>query len=188
MSSKTLFSPENKNFLAPVGFKFVIDRIPNVEYFCQSASIPDIAIGVREIATPVKEYFAPGDKMTFGDFNLTFMINETMDNYYEIYNWLKGLTNPKEFEQYVEFISSVDEAGRDSRVSTDFQKLTTDGRLLILDSNYNTTSTVVFFNLFPVSLSGVRFSADQNDIDYVTADVSFKYTLFEFIDSKGNRL
>ena len=107
-----------------------------------------------------------------------------MDNFYEIYDWMKGLTNPKNFDQFPKYIMDVDDEGR----TNDFTKLTTDGRLLILDSNYNTTSTVVFFNLFPISLSGVRFTSDANDIDYVTADVTFRYTLFEFIDEEGNRL
>ena len=82
---QTLFSPNNQNFLSPVGFKFIIGRTPNVDFFCQSASIPQVEIGVREISTPVKEYSLPGDKMTFGDLNLSFLVNEDLDNYYEIY-------------------------------------------------------------------------------------------------------
>ena len=92
---QTLFSPNNQNFLSPVGFKFIIGRTPNVDFFCQSASIPQVEIGVRDIQTPVKDYSLPGDKMTFGDLNLRFLVNEDLDNYYEIYRWLKGLTNPK---------------------------------------------------------------------------------------------
>ena len=80
-----LFSPNNQNFLSPIGFKFILGRTPNVDYFCQSASIPQVEIGVREITTPVKEYSLPGDKMTFGDLNLRFLVNEDLDNYYEIY-------------------------------------------------------------------------------------------------------
>ena len=78
---QTLFNPSNKNFLSPVGFKFVIGRTPNVDYFCQSASIPEVNIGVREVPTPVKDYSVPGDKMTFGDLNLRFLVNEDLDNY-----------------------------------------------------------------------------------------------------------
>ena len=50
------FAPKNKNFLSPVGFKFIMSRTPNVDYFCQSASIPEVSIGAREISTPVKDY------------------------------------------------------------------------------------------------------------------------------------
>ena len=178
------FSPDNKNFLSPVGFKFLIERIPTVEFFCQTVNIPEISIGNRTIETRVKAYDTPGDKMTFGDLNLTFMINENMDNYYEIYKWLKGLPNPKEEQEFMNYMMGVKEAGRKGN----FQKATTDARLLVLDSNMNTITTTVFMNLFPTSLSGVRFSADPTDIDYVTADVTFKYTLLEFIDSDGNKV
>ena len=183
-SSSKLFSPDSKNFLSPVGFKFLIERIPTVEFFCQTVNIPEISIGNRTIETRVKAYATPGDKMTFGDLQLTFMINENMDNYYEIYKWLKGLSNPKHEEEFANYLRGVYEPGR----PTDYQKITTDARLLVLDSNFNSITSVVFENLFPVSLSGVRLSADATDIDYVTADVSFKYTLLEFIDSDGNKV
>ena len=106
------FSPDNKNFLSPVGFKFLIERIPTVEFFCQTVNIPEISIGNRTIETRVKAYDTPGDKMTFGDLNLTFMINENMDNYYEIYKWLKGLTNPKEEEEFMQYMMGVKEPVR----------------------------------------------------------------------------
>ena len=99
------FAPKNKNFLSPVGFKFIMSRTPNVDYFCQSASIPEVSIGTREISTPVKDYTVPGDKMTFGDLNLRFLVNEDLDNYFEIYKWLKGLTNPMntgDFQKYID--------------------------------------------------------------------------------------
>ena len=184
LMENTLFSPSNKNFLSPVGFKFVIGRTPNVDYFCQSASIPPIEIGTKEIQTPIKDYTIPGDKMSFGDLSLSFLVNEDLDNYYEIYKWLKGLTNPKEEEEFMQYMMGVKEPGRIGN----FQKATTDARLLVLDSIMNTITTTVFMNLFPTSLSGVRFSADPTDIDYVTADVTFKYTLLEFIDSDGNKV
>ena len=78
----------------------------------------------------------------------------------------------------------VDEPGR----QTNFRKATPDARLLVLDSNFNSITSVVFQDVFPVSLSGVRLSADATDIDYVTADVTFKYTLLEFIDSDGAKV
>ena len=97
-----------------------MDRTPNVQYFCQSVNLPDITIGVKEIQTPVKEYQVPGDKMTFGDLSLTFLINENMDNFYEIYDWMKGLTNPKNFDQFPKYIMNVDD---DGRTLDDFTKL-----------------------------------------------------------------
>ncbi len=184
MTTSRLFSPDSKNFLSPTGFKFVIERVPTVDFFCQSVNIPDMSIGSRTIDNRVKAYDVPGDKLSQGDLNLTFMINENMDNYYEIYNWLTGLTNPETEQQFYDYINAVNEPGR----QTKFAKATTDARLMILDSNYNTVTTAVFMNLFPTALTGVRFNADASDVDYVTADATFKYTLMQFIDSDGKRI
>ena len=176
----TLFSPNNKNFLSPVGFKFVIGRTPNVDYFCQSASIPEVSIGVREIPTPVKAYSVPGDKMTFGDLSLRFLVNEDMDNYFEIYKWLKGLTNPKVQSDFAKYISTVDEKGRSSQ----FMKTMSDARLLVLNSNYNSIATINFYNIFPTSLTTLEFDASATDINYFTAEVNFRYTIYEITDKE----
>ena len=176
----TLFSPSNKNFLSPVGFKFVIGRTPNVDYFCQAASIPEVSIGVREIPTPVKDYSVPGDKMTFGDLSLRFLVNEDMDNYFEIYKWLKGLTNPKSQADFQKYINTVDEKGRSSQ----FMKTMSDARLLVLNSNYNSIATINFYNIFPTSLTTLEFDASATDINYFTAEVNFRYTIYEITDKE----
>ena len=172
------FAPKNKNFLSPVGFKFVMSRTPNVDYFCQSASIPEVSIGVREIPTPVKDYSVPGDKMTFGDLSLRFLVNEDMDNYFEIYKWLKGLTNPKVQSDFAKYINTVDEKGRSSQ----FMKTMSDARLLVLNSNYNSIATINFYNIFPTSLTTLEFDASATDINYFTAEVNFRYTIYEITD------
>ena len=180
----TLFSPSNKNFLSPVGFKFVIGRTPNVDYFCQAASIPEVSIGVREIPTPVKDYSVPGDKMTFGDLSLRFLVNEDMDNYFEIYTWLKGLTNPKVQSDFAKYIATVDEKGRSSQ----FMKTMSDARLLVLNSNYNSIATINFYNIFPTSLTTLEFDASATDINYFTAEVNFRYTIYEITDKDQDKV
>ena len=35
---------ENRNFLAPVGFKFSLKRSPAAAFFCNQANIPDITL------------------------------------------------------------------------------------------------------------------------------------------------
>lgn len=176
------YNPTNNNYLSPIGFKFVLGRAPNVQFFCQAASVPEMSIGVRTIPTPVKDYDVPGDKLTYGDLTLTFLVNETLDNYYEIYKWMKGLTGPKNPKQVSQYLDSVDEAGR----ITDFAKQMSDARLMILDSNYKVVSAVNFQNIFPISLSTLTFDANQTDVQYFTAQVDFKYTILDLIDEEGN--
>ena len=35
----------NRNFLSPVGFKFTLSKYPKVDFFCNSARIPEITLG-----------------------------------------------------------------------------------------------------------------------------------------------
>jgi hypothetical protein len=62
------------------------------------------------------------------------------------------------------------------------------GRLEITTSNFNIAAYVSFENLFPISLSEVRFDVADTDLEYFTADATFKYTSFELRNSKNKKL
>ena len=93
-------TPDNKNFLGQTGFRLVLDRIPTVSYFSQSASIPPVSIGTSNQTNPFTDIPLAGEKITYSPFNLTFRVDEDMINYLEIYNWLVGLGSPENFDQY----------------------------------------------------------------------------------------
>ena len=52
---------ENRNFISPIGFKFTIDKLNGVEFFCQSASIPAITINSADQGTRFNKVRHPGD-------------------------------------------------------------------------------------------------------------------------------
>jgi len=122
----------------------------------------------------------PGDKMTFGDLNLRFLVNEDMDNYFDISNWLTGLNNPKEQATLDKYTATVEEKGSSSQ----FMKTMSDARLLVLNSNYNSIATINFYNIFPTSLTRLEFDASATDINYFTAEVNFRYTIYEITDKE----
>ena len=63
-----------------------------------------------------------------------------------------------------------------------------DGTLQILSSNLVPSFQVVFTDLFPYTLSTVMFDATDTDIEYFTADVSFKYTIYNLTDMENKAL
>ena len=87
-----------------------------------------------------------------------------------IHNWLYGLGAPESLQQYVDLI---DETGQE-----DEKKAFSDGTLRILNSNYRDVALVKFKDLFPTSLNSLDFEAQETDIKYFTADVTFKYTVY----------
>ena len=91
---------ENRNFLAPVGFKFNLQRSPGVAFFCNQANIPDLNLGVAFQPNPLRDIPTPGDKVEFGDLNLRFLVDEDLTNYMEIQNWIRGLGYPENMDEF----------------------------------------------------------------------------------------
>ena len=175
---------DNRNFLSPTGFKFGLKRSPGVAFFCNQANIPSLDLGVAEQPSYLKDIPLPGDKMQFGDLNLRFLVDEDLVNFMEIQNWMRGLGFP---ESLAEFNDLKNEAilGPMGKSTEDVYS---DGTLQILSSNLIPKFQVVFNDLFPYSLSTVTFDATDTDIEYFTADVSFKYTIYKITDLSNNTL
>ena len=175
---------DNRNFLSPTGFKFALKRSPGVAFFCNQANIPSLDLGVAEQPSYLKDIPLPGDKIQFGDLNLRFLVDEDLVNFMEIQNWMRGLGFP---ESLAEFNDLKNEAilGPMGKSTEDVYS---DGTLQILSSNLIPKFQVVFNDLFPYSLSTVTFDATDTDIEYFTADVSFKYTLYQITDLSNNPL
>ena len=176
---------QNRNFLAPTGFKFTLTRTPKVAFFANSANIPSIDLGVATQSTYLKDIDVPGDKMLFGDFSLRFLVDEDLKNYMEIQNWMRGLGYP-------ESLREIENLQNDDTVRTIVPDKTmdiySDGTLAILSSNNRINFKVNFKNMFPTSLSTLEFNATETDIEYFTADVTFKYTLYTITDVNGTTL
>ena len=175
----------NRNFLSPTGFKFVLDRSPKVAFFCNQANIPDITLGIAIQPTYFKDIDVPGDKIQFGDLNLRFLVDEDLGNYMEIQNWIRGLGYPEDIKQFRDLEAQSTVKGRYVK---DRQNIYSDATLQVLNSNLISNFQVNFKEVFPYSLSTVNFDATDTDIQYFTADVSFKYTIYNIQDMSGKDL
>ena len=181
---------ENRNFLSPVGFKFGLKRSPAVAFFCNEANIPSIDLGIAEQPSYLKDIPIPGDKIQFGDLSLRFLVDEDLTNYMEIQNWIRGLGFPDtllEFDE-LETRDPMFRGGGFGQFAKSGDKIYSDGTLQILSSNLVPKFQVVFKDLFPYSLSTMTFDATDTDIEYFTADVSFKYTIYGLTDLENNPL
>ena len=179
---------ENRNFLSPVGFKFGLQRCPGVAFFCNEANIPDMTLGEATQPTYLKNIPVPGDKIEFGDLSLRFLVDEDLSNYMEIQNWIRGLGVPEdlgEFEELEEKGTLADALGQFKQSGDDIYS---DGTLQILSSNLVPKFHVKFRELWPYSLTTMTFDATDTDIEYFTAEVSFKYTIYTITDLENNPL
>ena len=164
----------NRNFLSPVGFKFTLSKEPKISFFCNSSRIPEINLGNAIQPSYLKDIDVPGDKLTYGDFSLRFLVDENLENYMAVHNWLTGLGFPETTQQFRD-LTTNDDGVKDLKLQF------SDGSLHILNSNFRDVAIVKFRDLFPTYLTSLDFEASDTDISYFTAEVTFKYTIYNIL-------
>jgi hypothetical protein len=168
--------PNNINPLSPTGFQLSITKLPDVTFFCQEANIPSISLPEIDFRTPLSTIRIPGEVLTYGDLDISFMVDEGMKNYMGIYNWLVGLGHPESFQQYTDFL-----ANQTSPAVTELGKNFSDGTLQILGGSNTQVQSIQFNSLIPVDLGSLVFHSDVDDINYLIGKATFKFTTFNFI-------
>lgn len=154
------------NFLSPLEFKIIVKRLPNVEFFTQRTTLPGISATPVIQPTLLNKLYATPDELTYNNLDMSFIIDEKMNNYLEIHRWLTALTFPQKFKQFADLKDSED-------------GLISDITIHILNSHKNSNIEIQYKNCFPISLSDVVLDTTQNDVIYPEANVMFQYDYYE---------
>jgi len=166
--------PTTTNFLSPIGARFTIKKIPTVNFFVQSVAIPSVTMGETPIPTPFTKLQFPGDQAVYGDLVITFRVDENLDNYMELYNWMRDILRVDGFDDATAWTAEANNPMSDARVFSD-------ATLTILNSAMNPNKEVIFTDVFPNSISDVPFLTTAADVDYVECTCTFKYRKFEIV-------
>lgn len=179
---------ENRNFLSPVGFKFQVGKIPGVDFYCQSASIPAISMGSADQPTRLNNIYQPGDELYYEPLFIRFLIDENMKNYYQVHDWIRRICTPVSSQEFT--YNTQDDAADDRRPYNPRDKMNlptwgdnqwrSDCSLFILSSNYQPVAEFVFRDCFPISLTTLNFDSSVSDVNYFTAECSFRYNYFDY--------
>ena len=164
--------PTNRNFLNPIGYLLKLEKFEGVDFFCQTANIPDVSMPVTEVASPFRNLpIIPIGGVTFGDFSVRFIVDEDLVNYNSIYKWIRDNGNADQMQR-----------------TTKESEIYTNGQLNIVTSQYNPAFVIDYRDIFPVSLSGLQFDATMTDVEYITAEVTFKHQQFFIRDKQFKTL
>lgn len=183
--------PSKLDYTSPTQFRFLINQLPKVEYFTTEANIPGITLSEIEYGTPLKNIPLLGDKLTYENLDITFIVDENLENYIEMHTWLTAIGFPKDRKQFSEFRSATSNVSTNTRgeskdigdvkASTPERAMYSDAMLTILTNKNNPVVECRFRDVFPTSLSGLTYSQNQTDVEYLTATVSFKYEIYEIV-------
>lgn len=167
--------PSNINPLSPNGFQFSIAKLPEMSYFCQEVNIPGITLGEPAMFNPFGVTPVPGETLTYDTLNVKFLVDENMENYIAIYNWMVALGFPQGWQQYINFISANQQP-----ILGELAKNYSGATLQVLGSSNNAVKTLEFVDMFPVNLSTVTFQSTNQDVQYVVGDATFRFSYYTF--------
>lgn len=153
------------NYLQPTSFHVSISRLPNVEFFLQRAMIPAVSANPIQQPAPIQNYYETFDRLTYAEFDLGFIVDENMENYIEVLDWMEKLGAPESTDQF-----KVIEASDDG--------LKSDITFVINNSHKNSNMRIVFKDCFPIALSSIALSVVAGDIQYPEVNATFRYDTF----------
>ena len=93
----------NRNFLSGIGFKFNFGKYPKVDFYCNTARIPEVSLATATQPSYLKDIDIPGEtKLKFGDLTIQFLVDENMENYRTVHDWITGLGFPETPQQFID--------------------------------------------------------------------------------------
>ena len=181
--------PTKLDYISPTQFKFSINQLPKVEFFTTAANIPDLSLSDVVIPTPFKQVPVLGQNLTYGNLSITFIVDEFLENYRELHNWLTAIGFPKSREQFKNFRTTTsNNPSVDKVIKTDVtavgksipdSAMYSDGTITILSDKNNPIVEVRFSDMYPVSLGALEFNQQATDVEYITVQADFTYKLYE---------
>ena len=184
--------PSKSDYASPIQFRFKCTKLPTVEFFVQSANIPGINLGSAQQNTPLYDMPLPGDKITFAALDMSFLVDENLNNYKEIHDWILGLGFPSNNQQFQDLQSAGSDRFPGSSRSTSVTGTSTpqplneggiysDAILTVLNSKNIAKTEIRFQNIYPTSLGSLNYDIRATDVDYLSASVSFNFMNYDIV-------
>ena len=152
------------NFLNPSSFVLTLDSqsYSGAEFTIQTMILPDVSVEGAPVNFKQINVGRAGDKINFGSFEISYLIDEDLLNYKEIFDWMKSNVETK----------------HSTTTSSDHYR---DMTLTVMNSANNVTKQIKFVDAYPTSLSSLPFDITTTDVEYLTAVATFQYSYYQFV-------
>ena len=162
-------NPVNTNPLQATKFLLTFNRIPATQYFCQEVNLPGVTLGTVDRVTPFLDMYSPGTKLKYDDLDVTFIVDEELQAWKDMYNWFTGIADPDGW------------AGRDHPRELQKNKHLSDCTLTVLSALNNPVLRIEFTNCFPLSMDGIQFDTKRDANDIITCRATFRYQSYKYL-------
>ena len=187
-----LRQPSKMDYASPVQFRFKIAKLPKVEFFIQTANVPSMTLGEGSMATPLVDIPIPGDKITFGSLDISFLVDENLNNYKELHDWIKGLGFPQDHTQFKTLQATGSDRFPGSTAGASVPGVATpkplaeggiysDATLIVLNSKNIAKTEIRFQNVYPTSIGALSYDIKASDVSYLNCTASFSYMYYDMV-------
>lgn len=166
-------TPSVVNPLQVTGFELKITKLPELSFWIKNATLPSISLTETRQATPFEDIPHLGDKVEVGQFSITFTVDEKMNNYQALYDWIRLIGFAESYDDLAQWKNKwydVGVSGKDSDYG-----LTSDASLSIKGVNGATVRVLTFKDLWVTELSGIQLTDESSETTYVTCDATFRF-------------
>ena len=183
--------PDKLDYLSPTQFKFNIHQLPKVEFFTTAANVPAINLGEAIFPTPYKDIPVMGDTLTYDNLSITFIVDEYLENYISLHEWMTAIGFPKSRKQFSDFRAETasspiathgvsDDIG-DTQLPTPVRGMFGDAILTMLTNKNNPVVEVRFQDIYPVALGALEMTQTATDVEYISVTADFTYKIYEIV-------
>ena len=172
-------TPTNTDLLQSTKFRVTFDRLPGATYYCQAANLPGVSLTEIVRPTPFIDLFVPGEKMIYDSFNITFLIDEDLRAWTELHDWIRGITFPTEYEEYLT-LQNNSGAPIYNRATVGLPYAYTDAFLTIYTNKNNPNVRIKMFDVFPTTLGSLIFNTGDSSENIVVADATFRFSYYNY--------
>ena len=173
--------PDNLSYLAPTQFELLVKKLPNTKYFSTGVNVPSVS--VAEVQQPTnlgRNVLIPGDKINFGEITVTFIVDENMENWTELYQWMSQITSSTDPEKYRSLVGAARRADLPYDGSGDPDAVYSDMTIVVTTAANNPNRYIRIRDAFPTNLGEITMDTTvAGGLTYVTCTASFQFTSFE---------
>ena len=185
-------TPSKFDYASPIQFRFKMTKLPNVEFFVQTANIPGISLGSTNQETPLKDIAGAGDKVNYQTLDVSFLVDENLNNYKEIHDWMTGIGFPEDHKQFADVLATGSDRFSGSTASTaavgsgkpaplSEGGIYSDATLIVLNNKNIAKTEIRFQNVYPTSLGSLSYDIKASDVDYLRVQASFNYMYYDIV-------
>ena len=171
MSTLSTNQPENINDLTITKYQLVFHKIPDVVFRCQSCNLPGLSVEFVNQPTPVHQVPVPGDSVLYNPLNITFIVDEDLENWKQLHDWMVGLGFPNSTAQFKVLKES-------DGTRPNFGGLYSDATLISLTNASIKNKQVIFKNCFPMELNDIDFDSSDTESGAVIGIATIKFMLY----------